>query len=90
MVHSGFTVYCSTNVTAPDFAATDADIVSHSILNSQIQQIYSAEVFLPVNCDVRIPSYSCAVAAFNEEGEGPRSPTVETLLPCDFTSKETV
>ena len=60
------------------------DIVSHVVFNDRRQTSYSADVFVPVNCDVGIEAYMCSVAAFNMEGEGPRSQALETLLPCNL------
>ncbi len=88
MVHTGFTIYCSTNSTIPNFEASGSNIVSHSVFVDMIQQSYSADVFVPVNCEVGIKSYMCSVAAFNREGEGPRSQALETLIPCNFNGKE--
>ena len=87
MVHSGFTIYCSTNETAPNFNTTGRNIIEHSVFISTIESQYNADVFIPTNCRARISSYSCAVAAFNERGAGPKSSYVITYLPCNINSK---
>ena len=69
------------------FQASNADIVSHSVLTDVIQTSYRTEVFVPVNCEVGIETYYCSVAAFNQEGVGPRSQAVEAVFPCSVDGK---
>ena len=88
MVHSGFNLYCSADqvVQPGTFVTAGQNIVTHSVFSSAVEESYSADIFMPTNCDSQIRYYLCSVAAFNEQGEGPQSENFTTYLPCDFKS----
>lgn len=89
MIHAGFTLYCNVDqVDEPGaFATAGQNIITHSVFTSAVQESYSADIFVPTDCDSKITYYVCSVSAFNEQGEGPRSLNASVYLPCDFKSK---
>ncbi len=73
----GFIVSCFDNSTG-----TANELLRHVVLDSQPMASYSANILLPANCEMPLGSYQCSVFAFNERGEGRRTTSLPSSLPC--------
>ena len=58
------------------------ELVRHSVLEDELSDVYSTSVLLPGECREERVTYQCAVAAFNERGEGMRSEPGLVVLSC--------
>ena len=75
--HIGFLVHCYDNMTG-----VVNELLTHNVLDDQLTTVYSTSVLLPAECG-GVNTYQCAVAAFNEQGEGQRSEPGLFVLPCN-------
>lgn len=76
--HIGFIVHCYDNRTG-----VVNELLTHNVLDDRLTSVYSTTVLFPAECG-EVNTYQCAVAAFNEQGEGQRSEPELVVLPCNM------
>ena len=81
---AGFIISCSANKTTPiDDIITFSEPIFIEHAATSMQTYFSGVIYFPNTCDSGVSvDITCSVAAFNNEGPGEISNTVNITLPC--------